>query len=297
MNYEHAFNKLKECTFEEIPVNDFFQMNGDIFLKLNDTICSSCFSIGTLEHVSIPSRNIMVEHLSLKKPSFSLRISYSWGEDEPEQTFGSFESAWKKACQMALKETETVCADHEQEVGMRIEKSEECGLIVLHYTYDNTYCYYHIGQEIKNSENCMFFNESSELLDHLKFWCSGCGDLHYHGERDITEEELPEPLRYAYHHLWSEGAGCLEYITEYDGEYYLAIEYEYDKDEYLQFRGAVQKMNQLLADPAFDGCRMVIGEGTEPDDRSGIYALIPAKTSEEDFNKLEMQVVKALYNE
>ena len=56
-------------------------------------------------------------------------------------------------------------------------------------------------------------------------------------------------------------------------------------------------MNQLLADPAFDGCRMVIGEGTEPDDRSGIYALIPAKTSEEDFNKLEMQVVKALYNE
>ena len=30
------------------------------------------------------------------------------------------------------------------------------------------------------------------------YWSNACGDLHFHGKRDITERELPPELLYAY---------------------------------------------------------------------------------------------------
>ena len=90
----------------------------------------------------------------------------------------------------------------------------------------------HIG-EVKHKKmknNIEIYTSWSELYDKLNFWCSGYGDLHYHGEYDITVDDLPSPLRYAYNELWSEGPGCLEYIVDYNGSYYLAIEGEYDID-------------------------------------------------------------------
>lgn len=298
-----TFIRLGTCEFQSIPINDFFRLNGEIFLKLNDTICLSSFNIKTLERASISDRTITVEHLKLKsRNSFVLRISYSWGEDEPEQEFDSFEHAWEKACHMAVKEAEISYADHQQEIGLKIEKAEECqaGLITLHYNYDNTYCYYSVGTdlEIPESKNCTVYISSEELLKHLMFWCNGCGDLHCHGKYDIQEENLPDPLKYAYHNLWREGAGCLEYIVEYDSNYYLAIENEYDVNEdYVLFRKAVLKIINLLDTPDLCECRMIIGNGTEPDGCNGIYVLVPAQTDKEKFNAMEQKIVTALNNE
>ena len=58
--------------------------------------------------------------------------------------------------------------------------------------------------------NVEIYTSWEELYNKLNFWCSRCGDLHYHGEYDITEDDLPSPLRYAYNKLWSEGPVCLK---------------------------------------------------------------------------------------
>ena len=67
------------------------------------------------------------------------------------------------------------------------------------------------------------FESEKELNKHLKYWSNACGELHHQGEYDLTNiSELPEELQRAYENLWEEGNGCLEYLVEYDGKYYIA---------------------------------------------------------------------------
>ena len=206
---------------------------------------------------------------------------------------------------MAMEEAETISTEHDCEVGISVLKNQtlEEGTVSLHYLYDDSYCYYHVGHtsECKDPISASeVYTDAVELLKHLRFWCSGCGDLHYHGTQDITEDELPSSLKHAYRELWSEGAGCLEYIAEYDGEYYLAIENEYpaDTDEDAKpgfFIGALLKSSVLLA--SNKDCRMVVGLETGPDNCNEVYFLIPADTEKSVFENLEKEVVSALYNE
>lgn len=236
---------------------------------------------------------------------FYLKIDYSWGDEEPEQKFTSFDEAWESAKKMAMREVETVSTEHNGEVGISVQKNQtlEEGTISIHYLYDDTYCYYRIGHALEQKDlfsASTVYTDATELLKHLRFWCSGCGDLHYHGTRDITEDELPASLKHAYRELWSEGAGCLEYIAEYDGEYYLAIENEYptDTDEDAVpglFIGALLKASVLLV--SNKGCRIVVGQETGPDNCNEVYFLIPADTEKSVFDKLEKEVISALYNE
>ena len=89
------------------------------------------------------------------------------------------------------------------------------------------------------------FNSESELNKHLKYWSNACGDLHHHGEYDINDiSELPEELQRAYKELWKEGYGCLEYLVEYNGKYYIALISEFDDD--------FAKNNNLSMDDLYD---------------------------------------------
>lgn len=73
------------------------------------------------------------------------------------------------------------------------------------------------------------FESEKELNKHLKYWSNACGELHHQGEYDLTNiSELPEELQRAYENLWEEGNGCLEYLVEYDGKYYIALISEFD---------------------------------------------------------------------
>lgn len=194
---------------------------------------------------------------------FYLKIDYSWGDEEPEQKFTSFDEAWESAKKMAMREVETVSTEHNGEVGISVQKNQtlEEGTISLHYLYDDTYCYYRIGHASEQKDPISastVYTDAKELLKHLRFWCSGCGDLHYHGTRDITEDELPASLKHAYRELWSEGAGCLEYIAEYDGEYYLAIENEYPADT-----ENMEVYNLSLTDAFQEATRSLAKKGTE----------------------------------
>lgn len=71
------------------------------------------------------------------------------------------------------------------------------------------------------------YTNEKEYNDALKYWSNACGELHYHGERDINEDELPDELKDVYNRLWTEGSGSYCYLAEYNGEYGLAIINEY----------------------------------------------------------------------
>lgn len=76
-----------------------------------------------------------------------LKISYSWGDEEPYQEFNSFEEAWDTAKKDACNEAEIApieANDETCEIGLTFEKEEDRGRISLHYTYDNSYCYYDV---------------------------------------------------------------------------------------------------------------------------------------------------------
>lgn len=298
----NAFVNAGTCQFKDLPVNELFSYHGEIFLKLNDSFGdNNSFNIRTLNFGSIPYGKGIVEHLKLKKESnFLLKISYSWGETEPDQEFDTFEHAWEHARRMALNEAETASCEQEEEIGLFFQKYEEnqTGCITLHYQYDDTYCYYTV---VNSAKKFIMHHSSGDLLKHLNFWCNGCGDLHYNGKRDIQEEELPDPLKQAYHELWSEGAGCLEYLVDYDGIYYLAIEGEYIQEELeddgILYRAAVKNVRKLLENPAFSGCMATASADVDDKNGNAIYFLVPALTPKEIFDEMEKQIIKALDNE
>lgn len=71
-------------------------------------------------------------------------------------------------------------------------------------------------------------NDLQKYGEDLSYFCNACGELHYHGKYDITEEQLPEALKRAYNDLWTDCTGSLCYLVEYKGEYGIALINEFD---------------------------------------------------------------------
>ena len=143
--------------------------------------------------------------------------------------------------------------------------------------------------------NIKIYTSWGELFSKLKFWYSGSGGFYYNGECYITEDDLPTPLKYAYNNLWSEGSGCLECLADYNGNYYLAIEGEYDSDNenFLEaYTKAVVGIVELLNQN--NDCKVIINANHDSLWNKKIYFLVPAEMEKKEFNKLEKQVVAAL---
>lgn len=77
---------------------------------------------------------------------YKLDITYSWDDAEEGMQFTSFQKAWEKAKELAMKEVETISIEHGAESGLFIDSDmvQEKGTITLHYLYDDTYCYYRV---------------------------------------------------------------------------------------------------------------------------------------------------------
>lgn len=61
----------------------------------------------------------------IEVPLWLLKISYSWGDEEADQKFCSFEDAWKAAKDMAINETEITSMENDCEVGLSIDKTTQ----------------------------------------------------------------------------------------------------------------------------------------------------------------------------
>lgn len=95
-----------------------------------------------------PEGNYQVDDLErrmINDEIYLLKISYSWGDEEPDQEFTSFKEAWERAKEMAIDESEIASEEHECEIGLSFDKEE--GNIRLHYTYDDEYCFYNVMKE------------------------------------------------------------------------------------------------------------------------------------------------------
>lgn len=143
--------------------------------------------------------------------------------------------------------------------------------------------------------NIEIYTSGEKLYSKLKFWCNGRGYLHYHGEYPITKDDLPYSLEYAYEELWSEDFGFCEYLVDYKGNYYLAIEGEYDSDDenFLEaYTKVVVGIVELLSQN--NDCKVIINANPDSLWSKEIYFLVPAEMEKKEFDKLEKQVVATL---
>lgn len=109
----------------------------------------------------------------------------------------------------------------------------------------------------------------NQYLYDLNYWCNACGDLHYNGNYNIQEKDLPKELKRAYHELWKEGTGSLCYLVEYKGEYMIALINEFD-EEYARdilhctmkqlFKRMESKALEFLNKRVFETAKIIIAE-------------------------------------
>lgn len=83
-----------------------------------------------------------LKFVDTKQKTAEIQITYSWGGAEDPIWCADKDAAWEKAKEMALKEVEIAGIEYGCETGLLIKKAEN--MIVLHYLYDDTYCYYKI---------------------------------------------------------------------------------------------------------------------------------------------------------
>ena len=137
------------------------------------------------------------------------------------------------------------------------------------------------------------------MNNHLKYWSNACGELHHHGEYDLTNIlELPEELQRAYKELWEEGNGCLEYLVEYDGKYYIAFIREFD-DTFANDNGL--SMDELYERAKFNAIKLyekelflntflIIGKETGFGECHEICFLVPATESKNIYDEIETEI-------
>lgn len=128
----------------------------------------------------------------------------------------------------------------------------------------------------------------SERWNAIKYWSNSSGELHYHGKRDITEDELPEILRRAYQNVYNRYDAFPSYLVETNNGYGLSIEWCVDEDYARSFGLSLEdvalKMEELLTayrqNYSLRGSDIYLFEGTEVDGNTVVFVFpadIPLK--------------------
>lgn len=127
----------------------------------------------------------------------------------------------------------------------------------------------------------------------FKYWSNACGDLHRNGKEDITEDELPEPLKRAYKELWGEDLySNLCYLVETADGYGVALINEYDdfttsikgcsKEDLFELVQADKEL--VIAAPGFENAKVYAGDYTGFDECHELIVVFPADTPFEEFD-------------
>lgn len=145
-----------------------------------------------------------------------------------------------------------------------------------------------------------------QYIADLKYWSNCCGDLHYHGEYDIEqnekEEKLPPALLRAYNELWSEDTGSLCYLTEYKGKYKIALINEFDEEfadkQNISMPHLFEKLKERAEEfslmKIFESAQFLISEGQGhlidenfcAYDHHELVVLLPCDISKEEFDTI-----------
>lgn len=71
-----------------------------------------------------------------------IRIWYSWGDEEAPIEVPENTDAWEYMKKLAVNEAAIAFYEHEDEGEIGLMFYEDKGKIILHYPYDDEYCYY-----------------------------------------------------------------------------------------------------------------------------------------------------------
>ncbi len=149
------------------------------------------------------------------------------------------------------------------------------------------------------------FDSPEELNKHLKYWSNSCGELHYHGRYDLTSDsQMPKELQRAYKELWTEGNGCLEYLAEYDGKYYIALITEFDKDFACYAGISKDGLYELVKMDAiglsglslFKDTVLILGKETGCDECHEVLFLVPAMEKKSTHDAIECVICDCFSN-
>lgn len=155
----------------------------------------------------------------------------------------------------------------------------------------------------KRKKDCILYDNAQHLGNDLKYWSNSCGDLHYHGEYNIAEEQLPSELKRAYNVLWKEGQGCYEYLVEFKGTYYIALISELNKDyaddcnmsmDELYSQG-LHNAKEMYNTELFKNTLLVVGKGTGFEKCHEFIFLVPFWETEQTYNAIENAIYNKIY--
>ena len=152
-------------------------------------------------------------------------------------------------------------------------------------------------QPEKDVKVAIFHNNEEDMASYneeLKYWSNALGELHHYGEYDITEEELPEELKYALENLFDKSGGSLCYLAETKNGYGVALLNEYDKTT-AENAGDIT-MEELFETLKKDAAEMskceelkkvqiIAAEKTGVDNSHELIVVLPANISVEEFEK------------
>lgn len=95
--------------------------------------------------------------------------------------------------------------------------------------------------------------EFKDNLENFVYWCNCTGDLHHNAEYWIDDvDDLPKELQSAYNELWSDCYWANCYIAEFNGEYGIALESEYDSYFAEELKVSRHELDNMVKDKAVE---------------------------------------------
>lgn len=153
-------------------------------------------------------------------------------------------------------------------------------------------------------EKEVFETKKLDTEGSLLYWSNAAGDLfdphskvEYHLGKDISENQLPEELKNAWDHLWSENTGSYCYLIEHDGKFGIMLVNEYAEEDEMSHDDICGRGEEVLKMAEDIGLELEVYAGLE--DGYGAYDLtdelitvFPCNTDPKKFEA----VAEFLYN-
>lgn len=147
----------------------------------------------------------------------------------------------------------------------------------------------HIMKDCVNSEENKPYTERKIIeldesnYEQFEYWSNSCGDVYHDGEF-LAEDDLPKELLVALEELLNDDSGSMEFLSEYQGEKYVAVlnefhddcadKYDLTMDEIYQVMKA--HFEKIYSSPEFDHTLLMFGKNTGFDGCHEAIILVPA---------------------
>ena len=136
-------------------------------------------------------------------------------------------------------------------------------------------------------------NDIVEYRNAIKYWSNSLGELHHHGDYEISEYELPVELRRVYTDLdIFERYSSRCYLVETAGGYGIALINEYDEDFANDcnismaelFNTVIKDVNDISLLSCFNKAEIYIGENMGVDESHELAVVFPANISQTEYD-------------